>query len=351
MSTCPEIVHRALAAAETPALEAAIRASLAVLPPDACLAVGVSGGADSLALAALATLVARSCGLEIKLFHIHHGLYEQANDWARDVKKVADDLGVFVVIQHVQVDQNLGLGIEGAARDARYAAFAEMALEHGVDAILLAHHRQDQAETVLLRLLRGSGVQGLAAMKHDHIRAGLRLLRPWLDSERESILRFVAALQAEANWSVVQDPSNSDPRYARGALRELVIPVLSQRWPSWVQSLTRHARQAAEVSQVLNEVAASDLAKLEFDAHDHSFSLKSWRELSPARQTLVTRFWLSQQGLQMPSERRLAELIKQLRQLHALGHDRSLQWQHGATTVSCSQGRVAARSQDKAALK
>jgi len=289
--------------------------------------------------------------MDIKLFHIHHGLYEQADQWARDVRQLAEQLGVFVVIQHVQVDQNLGLGVEGAARDARYAAFVDMAREHGVDAILLAHHKQDQAETVLLRLLRGTGVQGLAAMKPDHVRRGLRLIRPWLDIDRSVILRFVAALKDEIGCSVVQDPSNSDVRYARGALREQVIPALRQRWPTWVDALTRHARQAAQATQILNEVAADDFSHLEPAPDGASFSLKLWRELSPARQTLVLRFWLQEQGVQMPSERRLAELMRQLRQLHALGHDRSLEWKHGATVVSCVQGRVAVRSEADAALK
>jgi tRNA(Ile)-lysidine synthase len=216
-----------------------------------------------------------------------------------------------------------------------------MSKEHGVDAILLGHHQQDQAETVLLRLLRGSGVQGLAAMKSDHVRLGLRLLRPWLEINRSVLLRFVHALTNEVGWLPVQDPSNTDKRYARGALRQQVIPALQQRWPTWVEALSRHARQAADATQILNDVAQQDLARLEVNAADHSFSLKCWRELNPARQTLVTRYWLQQQGIQMPSERRLAELIRQLRQLHALGHDRGLQWQHGKITVTCARGRVA----------
>ncbi|PRY99478.1 tRNA(Ile)-lysidine synthase [Jezberella montanilacus] len=340
MSASPEFVHRAIATAQADELAVAVRQAFSVLPPASSVAVALSGGADSLALAAVATAVANTCDVTVKIFHIHHGLYAEADNWVQAVKKIADDLGVFLVIQHVQVDQNLGLGIEGAARDARYTAFAEMAKEHGVDAILLGHHQQDQAETVLLRLLRGTGVQGLAAMKPDHIRNGLRLLRPWLDIDRAVVLRLAQALAAEVGWQAVQDPSNRDERYARGALREKVIPALLSRWPSWVDAVTRHARQAAEATQILNEVAEDDLSKLDIDSADKSFSLSSWRDLSPTRQKLVMRFWLQKQAVQMPSERRLGELIKQLRQLHALGHDRSLQWQHGPIKVSCVRGRV-----------
>ena len=340
MAASLEFVQRAIATAQAEILEAAVQQAFSALPEESCVAVALSGGADSLAMAAVATKAANSCGVTLKLFHIHHGLYPQADEWVQAVKRIADDLGVFLVIQHVQVDQNLGLGIEGAARDARYLAFAEMSKEHAVDAILLGHHQQDQAETVLLRLLRGTGVQGLAAMKSDHTRNGVRLLRPWLDIDRAVILRLAKALAAEVGWQAVQDPSNRDERYARGALREKVIPALLSRWPSWVDAVTRHARQAAEATQILNQVAEEDLSKLDIDSTDESFSLKSWRELSPARQTLVMRYWLQKQGVQMPSERRLAELIKQLRQLHALGHDRSLQWQHGLIKVSCVRGRV-----------
>jgi tRNA(Ile)-lysidine synthase len=105
--------------------------------------------------------------------------------------------------------------------------------------------------------------------------------------------------------------------------------------------LVRHAKQAGEANEVLAEVAALDLASLGVDPVNQSFSLVAWRALSVARQALVVRYWLQEQGVAMPGERRLAELLRQLRQLHALGHDRELLWQHGGVAVRCRQGRVA----------
>ena len=131
-----------------------------------------------------------------------------------------------------------------------------------------------------------------------------------------------------------------DAAIARGALRSQLVPRLNTYWPAWRETLARHARQASEANEVLTEVAASDLESLELDPQDRSFSLLRWRALSHARQVLVLRHWLQMQDVAMPGERRLADLLRQLRQLHALGHDRELLWQHGAVAVRCKQGRV-----------
>lgn len=320
--------------------ETALRDALAVLPVGAPVAVALSGGADSAGLAIVAAAVCRELGHPLHLFHIHHGLCAQADEWAECVRVLAQHLAVSLTVRRVKVEHGLGLGIEAAARDARYAALAEMAAEHGVASLLLAHHRQDQAETVLLRLLRGTGLRGLAAMQADTMRLGLRLLRPWLDLDRAHILARVAQFTHASGWVPVQDPSNVDPDYARGALRKELLPVLLKYWPAWTQTLSRHARQSAEAADILDEVARDDLAGLDRDPADGSFSLKSWRLLSAGRQALVLRYWLHSQGVAMPSERRLAELLRQLRQLHALGHDRGLLWQHGVHLVRCLRGRV-----------
>jgi tRNA(Ile)-lysidine synthase len=264
----------------------------------------------------------------------------QADGWVVHLQKFSQELNIPLHVRHVQVDLAAGLGVEGAARDARYTALAQLCLEHDVAALLLGHHRQDQAETVLLRLLRGTGVSGLAAMQVDVQRGGMRLLRPWLEVERAELLAVAQAYEQRTGWSAVQDPSNTDPKYARGALRSALAPVLNTYWPAWCQTLVRHAKQAGEANEVLAEVAALDLAALDVKPEDQSFGLLPWRALSAARQALVVRHWLQEQGVAMPGERRLAELLRQLRQLHALGHDRELLWQHGSITVRCKKGRV-----------
>jgi tRNA(Ile)-lysidine synthase len=322
------------------ALSQALQAALKGLPDGAPVAVALSGGADSASMAIAAALDCQATARPLHFFHIHHGLFVQADAWVEQVRALADLLDTPLHVAYVQVAQDSGLGVEGAARESRYAALFAMARQQQSQALLLGHHRQDQAETVLLRLLRGAGVQGLAAMQADTERQGLRMLRPFLDIDRADLLAFVAAFSQQTGWSPVQDPSNVDPKYARGAFRSTLIPVLQAHWPAWQQTLTRHARQAAETVEILDEVAASDLAGLDPDSTDQSFSLKLWRGLSQPRQALVLRYWLQRQGVAMPGDRRLADLLRQLRQLHALGHDRDLLWQHGQIALRCRQGRV-----------
>ncbi|HYG43999.1 MAG TPA: tRNA lysidine(34) synthetase TilS, partial [Bordetella sp.] len=164
----------------------------AVRPLDATvarLAVAVSGGADSAMLAAHAAPVARKLGRDLLIFHVHHGLLADADNWAEHVLALGRILQVPVHTARVQVPAASGLGIEAAAREARYAALAELARQQAVSHILLAHHQRDQAETVLLRLLRGTGLEGMAAMAPSVPRDGLLYLRPWLDQDRAEILR------------------------------------------------------------------------------------------------------------------------------------------------------------------
>lgn len=326
------------------ALYTALVRSLVALPPRAPVAIALSGGIDSVALALVAKQVCDDTERPLHFFHVHHGLYAQADAWAAHLQVFANDLDVPLFLRRVTVEQDSGLGVEAAARSARYLALADLATAQKVKTILLAHHRQDQAETVLLRLLRGAGVLGLGAMHADVLRGGLRLVRPWLDIDRDALVAQTRAYTERSGWEPITDPSNLDAQFARGALRAELIPVLDVRWPAWRQTLTRHAKQAQETSEILDEVAATDWQALEPDREGSSFSLQRWRSLSEPRQALVLRYWLNQQGVAMPGERRLAELMRQLRQLHALGHDRELLWQHGVHRVQCLRGRVSLSS-------
>jgi tRNA(Ile)-lysidine synthase len=318
-----------------------LRRVLSSLPADArAIAVAVSGGADSVMLAVHAADAARGLGLALHLLHVHHGLFDQADTWADSVSRLGVLLETPVHILRVDVRTNGGTGVEAAARQARYAAFAEAAMRLGLRHILLAHHRDDQAETVLLRLLRGAGPAGLAAMAPRSERDGIVYLRPWLDIPRAVILDAAASYAAKSGWSPVQDPSNADARYTRAAVRNLLAPALDARWPGWQAIVARHARLAQEAAQILDEVAGQDFAGLEPSPAGDSFSLALWRRLSPPRQAQVLRWWLARQGARMPTEARLAELLKQLRQLHSLGHDRQLAWNHAGHCVRCVRGRV-----------
>lgn len=325
----------------SPDLTAALRHALRALPqPPGCIAVAVSGGPDSAMLALHAAAVARELNVKVVMLHVHHGLQAAADGWSARVEALAGLLGLPLRQARVEVETASGKGIEAAARDARYAALARLAREQGAALVLLAHHRHDQAETVLLRLLRGTGLTGMAAMAPLLRRDGLVYLRPWLEQGRDTILRAAEDFTDASGWHPVRDPTNADPRYTRAALRELLGPVLDVRWPGWRAIVARHARHMAEAGDILEEVAREDFAKLEPSPDGASFSLTAWRRLSPARQAQVLRHWLAQQGAGMPSEARLNDLLRQLRGLHSLGHDRQLRVAQAGHVVRCRRGRV-----------
>lgn len=325
----------------SPDLIAALRRALQALPrPPGRFAVAVSGGADSAMLAVHAAAVARERGAGVALLHVHHGLQTAADGWRDQVEALAGLLELPLRQARVEVDAAGGKGIEAAARDARYAALARLADEEGIGVVLLAHHRNDQAETVLLRLLRGTGLAGMAAMAPLTSRDGLTYLRPWLEQDRATILLAARQFADATGWHAVQDPTNADPRYTRAALRELLAPVLDARWPGWRAIVARHARHMAEANEILDEVAREDFAALEPGADGASFSLAAWRRLSPARQAHVLRHWMAQQGARMPTEARLNDLLRQLRGLHSLGHDRQLRVEQAGHVVRCHRGRV-----------
>lgn len=319
------------------ALQQAIK-RLQVVP--ARMAVGVSGGVDSAMLAVHASAVARIHGIELMLFHVHHGLQEAADGWAEHVVTLGKLLDTPVHIARVRVQEGAGQGIEAAARDARYLALSDLAQGQRLTHILLAHHRHDQAETVLLRLLRGTGPQGMAAMAARSTRDGITYLRPWLDMDRGLIQAIAVEIEQASGWRAVLDPTNADPRYTRAALRELLAPALDTRWPGWRSTLARHARHMADALEVLEEVARTDLASLEPSPDQGSFSLAAWRTLSPVRQAQVLRHWMQINGAQAPTEARMQDLLRQLRQLHSLGHDRQLRVEQAGHVVRCHRGRV-----------
>ena len=247
----------------SPVLISAIRASLASAAPSVqCLAVALSGGADSAMLAVHAAKYARSRQVELHFLHVHHGLQAGADQWQAHVYDLAHRLNVPCHSLRVRVDQSGGDGMESAARTARYQALASLAAPLGVTHILLAHHQDDQAETVLLRLLRGAGPEGLGAMAPMRVRDGLVYLRPWLEVARSEILRLAGQFGELTGWHPVCDPTNSDDRYTRAAVRERLAPVLDDRWPGWQANLVRHAGLSREMALVLDEVASNDFKQL-----------------------------------------------------------------------------------------
>lgn len=254
--------------------------------------VAFSGGLDSTVLLHLLVKLSQVHPLPaLTALHIHHGLQEAADAWPAHCQRVCEKLGV--PLQVVAVKVASGPSVERAAREARYAAFAAT-LASG-ELLLTAQHRDDQAETLLFRLLRGAGVRGLAGMPvHRPLGPGL-LLRPLLDVSRVELETY--AQEHGLHW--IEDPSNTDSHYSRNYLRRQVIPLMTARWPQVLATLARSAAHLCEAHMLLGELAELDLAAAQGDASDHSWlplpslALPPLRALSAARQRNALRHWLA----------------------------------------------------------
>jgi tRNA(Ile)-lysidine synthase len=259
------------------------------------LCVAYSGGADSTALlAALAALRNRS-GFTLRAVHLNHQLQPQAASMAAAAQASARRLGVACRVLPARVRVARGESLEAAARDVRYAALR--AQLHPGEWLLLAQHRDDQAETLLLQLLRGAGIAGLAAMPE---RAGV-LLRPLLDLPRAALRAYLA--RRGLKWR--EDPSNADERFDRNYLRRQVMPRIETRWPAAGATIARSARLAAEAQQLL-EAQADQVLRAAADGA--ALQVPVLRRLGPAACRNALRRWLSQRELPLPDQRRLQEL-------------------------------------------
>lgn len=249
--------------------------------------VGFSGGLDSTVL--LHVLAQR--GQHPLAIHVHHGLQEAADEWVAHCESFCRRIGVEFHALRVQVPAD-GSGPESAARDARYAAVRSL-MQAG-DVFATAHHQDDQAETVLLRLLRGTGPTGLAAMRKQVEWAPGWLWRPLLDAPRSRLERY--AQTHGLPW--VDDPHNTNPRFARSFLRHEVMPRLQSHWPGAARNLARTAALAADAADLLRELAALDLARVA--SSSEALSITGLLELSPARRHNLLRGWVEGLGLPMP---------------------------------------------------
>lgn len=254
------------------------------------LLVGLSGGLDSTVLlhALSQDPLVRMHGL--RAVHVHHGLQSVADEWATRCAAFCDSLGVALTIVDVEVDRDSGEGLEAAARKARYAAF-ESVLGEG-ETLVTAHHRDDQAETFLLRALRGSGPDGLAAMRPWRKFAAGKHLRPLLDTPRSELLAYAG--QHGLAW--LEDPSNQDLRHDRNFLRQRVLPLLRERWPQADAAFTRSAVLSADAVELLQREDALALAMAR-TADPRALSVPALLELPAMRRARALRRWIEELGL------------------------------------------------------
>lgn len=281
-------------------LPARVGAFLAArLAPDERLAVGLSGGCDSVVLLHLLTCLGFAGRLDA--IHVHHGLSPNADAWGLFCADYCARLGVPLIIRHVCVATTSGQGLEAAARKARYAAFAGMS----ADCLLLGHHRGDQAETVLFNLLRGSGVTGAAGMPAERQFGCLRLLRPLLDSSRQEIEAY--ATSAGLAW--IDDESNADISLTRNYLRHEVMASLARRFPAAEASLAQAAANFGEAAGLLDELAKQDWQRV---GAGEAARMSEMRMLSLPRLKNLLRYRLRCLGWQVPVATRLDEFARQL---------------------------------------
>ena len=311
---------------------------------DAPLVLAYSGGRDSTALLSLVCRLreARAPGFaRPHAVHVHHGLHRDADSWAEHCERQCAALGIEWTVRRVRVDRR-GVGVEAAAREARYRALAEAARELGAAAVLTAHHLDDRLETFLLQWIRGAGLEGLSAMaekreldaaesplSHASGRGAgfalrsratpgeaggeggratpLLLLRPLLHVPRERIERYVE----QKALSFVEDPSNADPRFDRSALRQRVLPELAKLRSGFRGAAERSIELIAEGAEVLRSVAREDLQTCTRDAPASMLRIDRLVVLPEARRTLVLRQWLAQAGLAAPPRARLREALQQ----------------------------------------
>ena len=281
-----------------PAWLAAQLAALIPGYPNTPLCVALSGGVDSTALlAALAAIHPRPPNL--RALHVDHGLRPASRGWAQHCRTLARHLRVPLQVLTTKVARAPGASLETAARDARYALLAT-ALKPG-EALLLAHHADDQLETVLLQLLRGSGLPGLSAMPAAAPLAPGISVRPLLSRTRAELEAWVQA--QGLTW--IEDDSNADESLNRNYLRRQILPLIQQRWPAAAAAVARSARHAAEAQSLLARLARADIERA---SQGEYLSVKTLRALPPDRLNNALRFWIARAGLLVPDTRRLAEI-------------------------------------------
>lgn len=255
------------------------------------LCVAFSGGMDSTVLLhALARLAQQYHLPELRAIYIHHGLQEAAQTWPAHCQSICAQLQIPLVV--LEVDVAASASVEQAARVARYAAFEQHLAQDEV--LLMAQHQDDQAETLLFRLMRGTGVAGLRGIPETRALPRGQVLRPLLAVSHQQLLAY--AQQQQLSW--IEDPSNATDEFDRNYLRRQVIPALKTRWPAMQQSLQRTAQHMDEAQQLLDELAKEDLLRVGVDPAQQWFDLPclymaGLRELSLLRQKNLLRYWLS----------------------------------------------------------
>lgn len=279
--------------------------------PEPHLLIALSGGVDSVVLASLASK--HFANHQVRAVYIDHGLQVQSAEWAELCYSFCQQLGIDFQAISVEVNLSNGASPEAAARDARYSA-----LQHNLqpgEFLCTAHHADDQAETLLLQLLRGAGVNGLAGIAGRREYGQGVLIRPLLDVSRAEIESYAHNNQL----SYCEDPQNTDLRYDRNFVRHEVLPLVAKRWPTAAKRLSRTAAHCREAAGLLAVLADHDHPGV---AHVDKLSIEHLQALPLARQKNLLRQWIVDKRFLSPSETQLQQIVDSLLYASADSHGR-----------------------------
>lgn len=260
----------------------------------------------------------------ISAIHINHQLHSDSDSWQQHCQQVCDDLGVTLISEKVELQKkgegNKSKGLENAARQARYQAFERYLSDNGLHsdcALLMAHHANDQAETVLQRLFRGAGTAGAAAIPAKRSIGKSDLIRPLLNYSRAEL----AAYAQQYGLTYIDDPSNVDERFDRNFIRHQVLPLVEQRWPAAVATLNRFAETASGDSQLLDDLAEQDLlgAEQQNNQYGASVAIAALLKHSFVRRSNLLRYWFADNKINMPSKAVMDQLEQLLTRKSAAG--------------------------------
>ncbi len=297
--------------------------------PPTQLAVAFSGGLDSTVL--LHATIKAHGKKNVHAFHVHHGIQKEADQWQAHCKAVAKKLGCHFDTRNVKL--NKPSNIESQARNLRYEALTQMCQAHKIQDLLLAHHLDDQAETVLIQLMRGAGLPGLSAMPQVKSKELIHLWRPFLNMRRKDL--EIYAKEHQLTW--IEDPSNQDESYRRNAIRKSILPTLEKFQEGAIENLSRSAKHLGEAQELLNQLADIDLGLMEGKEGLSKTNLIRLYKTSQARASNALRRWLSKNGLAYPSEERLTAWWSELQQTRP---DSKLQWDHDQQVIRLWRGHL-----------
>ncbi len=297
--------------------------------PPTQLAVAFSGGLDSTVL--LHATIKAHGKKNVHAFHVHHGIQKEADQWQAHCKAVAKKFGCHFDTRNVKLNKQSN--IESQARNLRYEALTQMCEAHKIQDLLLAHHLDDQAETVLIQLMRGAGLPGLSAMPQLKSNELIHLWRPFLNMRRKDL--EIYAKEHQLTW--IEDPSNQDESYRRNAVRKSILPTLEKFQKGAIENLARSAKHLGEAQGLLNQLADIDLGLIETKEGLSKTNLIRLYKTSQARATNALRRWLSKNGLAYPSEERLTAWWSELTQARL---DAKLQWDHDQRVIRLWRGHL-----------